>query len=165
MNHSKADTTQPASATAATGALSAAIDRVRQQANAAIVARLARLTVDAPVWGGNTITIPEPSWCTLDHSKLVYHPEDLYHTGIEMSASMTHSNGEQEELIAGWLTENPYSGDGLRAAVALQGGDVEDYDEDGLARLAGELHAAAVIVERLRARLVDARLASEAEAS
>ncbi|MCG6497643.1 hypothetical protein [Kitasatospora sp. A2-31] len=144
--------------------LTTAIDRVRTQASAAIAARPGRLTTSAPVWGNTIITIPEPSWCTLDHHNRLDHPEDLYHTSSETAVTVTRANGETEELLSCWLADNPYGNDspygdtGLRAAVAFHTGDVEDYDEAGLARLAAELRAAAALVDRLAAQLTDARL-------
>ncbi|MER5352772.1 hypothetical protein ABT093_20865 [Kitasatospora sp. NPDC002551] len=153
------------------GKLAAAIERVRAQAAAAIAAQPGRLTADAPVWGDTTITIPEPSWCTLDHHNRLDHPEDLYHASAEAAVHVTRAGGEREELFSVWLANNPYDRGpvpagltGLRAAVALPTGDVEDYDESGLTRLAGELRAAAALIDRLNAQLADARATRHTEA-
>lgn len=165
-----ADTAAPAPATPESP-LATATERIRAMASAAIAARPEQLTVDAPVWGGTTITIPEPDWCNLDHHSRLDHPEDLYHSSEEVRVHVTRADGEREELMSGWLTDNlhnsgqnPYGLPGLRAAVALPTGDIEDYDENGLARLADELRAAAKMIDRLGAGLAEARLARYTEA-
>ncbi|MGW2539455.1 DUF6907 domain-containing protein [Kitasatospora sp. NPDC001574] len=130
--------------------------------DAELTARPGCQTADIAVWGGTTMTVPEPSWCTRIHgaNQLGEHPHDIYHGSSEASIAVSRANGEPETLFSGWIADNPYSDNpaevGPRAAICFPSGDCEDYDQPGLARLAAELRVASSWVDGLRAQLAAA---------
>lgn len=145
-------------------ALQAATDRVRTLAATEITAHPDQLTANVRIWGGTSITIPEPAWCTGQHGlnhKHGDHPEDLAHTSAETAVTVTRPSGETETLLSAWIASNPFSSDQPepRATIALPSGDIEDLDEAGLDRLAAELHSAARFIEQLRNQLTTTKQA------
>lgn len=134
--------------------------RVARTAAAQIVAHPERPTVTVTTPHGDIFTTPERDWCA-GHSRPEW-PEDIAHASAETSARITLPSGEDGTLLSGGLLEYPY---GLTdtepvAAIALPGGDIADFDEAGLDRLAAELRAAAAWAENLRDQLAAAKASS-----
>ena len=134
--------------------------RVRALVAAEVAGRPGARTVDLAVWGGNTLTVIEPSWCTREHATegRGEHPEDIHHCSTEATAKVTRADSAKETLLSGWIVVNPYLQrmPEVRAAVALATGDVEEYDAAGLACLADEIRAAAAFIDGLHAQLTNA---------
>jgi len=128
--------------------------RVERDATAEITTHPDRPTVAVSVWGGGTITIPEPAWCNGTH-RGSEHPEDISHASDETTVHVTLPGGESQRLLTGWLLQYPYSRTGSEAlaAIELPTGDIADYDAAGLEQLAEELRAAAAFLENLRTQL------------
>lgn len=132
-----------------------------------LAARPGRPTIDISVWGGTTLTVPEPSWCTRGHEPCPFgdHPQDIYHQSAETDVQFTQDNGTRITLFSTYISDNPYSADpahrGPRGVIWFTGFDAhtqdQDYDPDGLHQFARDLLAAALSVEKLRDQLIAAR--------
>lgn len=140
-----------------------ALKAAAQRVHALAAARLAALAAGHPtvrlnIWGGDTVTEPEPEWCDGRHradDARGEHPEDISHASAETPLYVTRASGGKEILLSAWLLQYPYSRADFepRAAVCMPTGDCEDYDSAGLGVLAAKLAAAAAHVAELQQRL------------
>ncbi|MFJ2580001.1 DUF6907 domain-containing protein [Kitasatospora aureofaciens] len=136
--------------------------KVQALVDAELAERPGGRTVDVAIWGGGTMTVPEPVWCTREHEAGAHpeHPQDIYHSSTEVTVNVARPDGTPLALLSGWIADNPYSANaadvGPRGVIWFGSGDCEDYRPAGLDRLAHELRAAAAWVDGLRAQLLDA---------
>jgi hypothetical protein len=151
---------QGSAAWAKRGARSETAYRVVRTAAAQIVAHPERKITTTTTPHGDIFTIPEQYWCA-GHPRPEW-PEDVTHASAETSVRITLPSGEDGTLLSGWLLQYPYALTDSEpvVAIALPGGDVADYDEAGLDRLAAELRAAADWAENLRDQLAAAKASS-----
>lgn len=131
--------------------------RVVRTAAAQIAAHPDRKTVTITTPNGDTFAAPEPHYC-IGHHRPEW-PEDVAHASAVTSVGITRPSGDDGTLLSGGLLQYPYALTDSEpvAAISLPTGDVEDFDEAGLDRLAAELRAAAQWAENLRDQLAAAK--------
>lgn len=117
-------------------------------------------SVTLPIWGGGTMTIPEPSWCDHKHERDA-HPTDVSHDSPEVSVHLPVQGGAVFELLAARITQSPFGGPERMAPVALidviDGEFMEALDPEGLDRVIGQFQHYANELILMRERLVEAR--------
>lgn len=113
--------------------------------DAALKALIGARTLTYQLYGGGSLSVPCPSWCTSDHASDLngqLHPVDLCHEGDEIAISFTTGEGTTEHLLAARITQYPFCTEGddsERPHMALMpakgNGETLGYQS------AGEVHA------------------------
>lgn len=110
-------------------------------------------TASVRLANGQTVTLPEPAWCTGRHEDGL-HAEDLFHEAAEVAFTVVVPNG-RFELLGAALTAYPFGRGPARVPhVTVDLGDgFGSFDPQGLRRLATGLAGHALRLRGLAAEL------------
>lgn len=117
-------------------------------------------TVTVPIWGGGTMTIPEPSWCDHKHEARL-QPADFSHDSPEVGIDFPVQGGRVLELLCARITQSPFGGQERLSPMVLidviDGEFMEPLDPEDMDRVIGQLQHHVNQLVLLRERLVEAR--------
>lgn len=117
----------------------------------------ARLT--SVVVRGVPLSVPCPSWCTVDHSSVdLLFLEDLSHQGGTVSLPVPAFGGQEEQVLIARVMQFPFSptAEGRGPRVALEAADDSDparLDAAGVESVADSLEQHAAVLRDLAGAL------------